>query len=96
MAGKSFLVCGDARNHAEFLDAQMREPEAIRSSLFRLMERRVVDPTGEPTSLAQMRESGSGRTMRGHREHLMAPARQLTSSASLKGKRMSQGNRLLK
>jgi hypothetical protein len=39
LAGKSFLVLGDTRNRPEFLDAQMRESEAIRSSLLRLIDR---------------------------------------------------------
>jgi hypothetical protein len=54
MAGKSFLVCSDIRNHVEFLDAQMCESEAIRSSLFRLMDRSVIDPLGKLIFVTRM------------------------------------------
>src|SRR5206468_2347558 len=49
------------------------------------MDRRVADPTGEPNSLSA-KALWIGANDARHREHLMAPARQLTSSASLKCK----------
>ena len=55
--GKLFL-------RPRWLDYEITQSDVPTSSLFRLMERQVVDPMGEPTSVPQMR-SGSGPTMRG-------------------------------
>jgi hypothetical protein len=49
----------------------------LTSSLFRLMGRRVAGPTGEPNSARESDRIGANDAR--HREHLMAPARQLTS-----------------
>jgi hypothetical protein len=49
------------------------------------MDRRIPGPTGKPNS-ARAKAVRIGANDARHREHLMAPARQLTSSASLKGK----------
>src|SRR5262249_10438644 len=48
------------------------------------MDRRVASPTGNPNSVREGARIGANDAR--HREHLMAPARQLTSSATLKGK----------
>jgi len=60
--------------------------ERLESSLFRLMGRRVAGLTGEPNSAQP--EAGADRANDArHRQHLMALARQLTWSATLKCKR---------
>jgi hypothetical protein len=68
--------------------------ESLENSLFRLMGRRVVGPTGIQFSRTRIARIGANDAR--HREHLMAPARQLTSSASLKSKGCREIRLLLK
>jgi len=75
-------VCTQAASGS--LDCRVCRSEDFASSLFRLMDRRVAGPTGEPNSVPPKAVRIGANDAR-HREHLMAPARQLTSSASLKG-----------
>ena len=64
------------------LDGKDRVHDNLNSSLFRLMDWPVAGPTGNPISSRHGGRIGAYDAR--HREHLMALARQLTSSASLK------------
>src|SRR5258707_5147914 len=64
-------------------DESAKGSKLLASSLFRLMDRRVVDSNGGTKSLFRSAKRIGANDAR-HREHLVALARQLTSSASLK------------
>jgi hypothetical protein len=71
LTGKSFSQV------SLWLDCELTQSDDFASSLFRLMNRRVAGTTGEPNSAREAARIGANDAR--HREHLMAPARQLTS-----------------
>src|SRR5204862_3327304 len=68
----------------DWLDCDSTRSDAFSSSLFRLMDGEW--PFQRGNQILSARAVWIGANDARHREHLMAPARQLTSSASLKSK----------
>jgi len=93
LTGKLFYPsrCAVSRRSRFSLTAQKTEGES--NQFFVALNGSVSSRSSGETNFYSMDVEKIGANDARHREHLMAPARQLTSSASLKGKEV-EGNRL--